>query len=209
MPAYRRSPALHHWSTSRRSNIDELRRARSLVSHAGPGSGAGRPPQAGTQQLNEAMVLRVVAEFQGFVRDLFDLATITMIRGSGCAPRHEAQLILAATRGRAVDRRSPNLEAIKGDAERLGITDVRSRLAGKNLRHSDDAKALTDLVGLRNALAHDNQDQLRNLSRSGVRPTMLFVSRSQSVLGRHARALDQVVWNHLTHFFPATDPWSS
>ncbi len=206
MPIYRKSPAFAEWHALRRANVDELLRAHSLVGNVGPGS--GRPPKAGTQQLNEALVLRVVTEFQGFVRDLLDLATIRMVRSSGCSFQYQAQLISAATRDRLIDRGNPHLDAIKRDAGRLGIPKLGSQLDSKNPRHATDAAALKDLVDLRNALAHDDQDKLLALSRSGVRPTIGYVRASQAVLGRHARALDRVMWDHLIGLFPAVDPWS-
>jgi hypothetical protein len=120
-------------------------------------------------QLNEALVLRVVTEFQGFVRDLFDLATIKMVRASGCVHRYQAQLISAATRDRLIDRGNPHLEAIKRDADRLGIAQLGFRLGAENPRHATDAAVLKDLVELRNALAHDDEGKPLALSRSDVR----------------------------------------
>jgi hypothetical protein len=208
MPVYRKSPALEEWRTSRLANIDELRRAHSLVGNAGPGTGAGRPPKAGTQQLNEALVLRIVSEFQGFVRDLLDLATIKMIRGAGCSAQFQPQLISAATRDRMIDRGNPHLDAVATDVGRLGIGQLRSQMQVKNNHHALDVPALKDLVELRNALAHDDQDKVLTLAKAGVRPTMGYVRASHSVLTRHARALDRVVWDYLVVLFPSADPWS-
>jgi hypothetical protein len=70
---------------------------------------------AGTEQLNEVLVLRVTAEFQGFVRDLLDLATIKIVRGSGCGLPYQAQIIAAMSRNRVIDRGNPRLEAIEED----------------------------------------------------------------------------------------------
>src|ERR1700685_2271778 len=98
--SYRRSPALAEWFGSRRANTDELLRAHAIVGNVGPGKGPGRPPKGGTEQLNEALVLRVTTEFQGFVRDLLDLTTIKVVRGSGSGPAYQAQIIAAMTRNR-------------------------------------------------------------------------------------------------------------
>ncbi len=185
--------------TSARTRADWQRRA---------GRWAGRPPKAGTQQLNEALVLRVVTEFQGFVRDLLDMATIRIIRGAGCAPQYQPQLIAASTRDRMIDRGNPHLDAIVSDASRLGLAQLRNLLNAHNGHHADDVLALKNLVEMRNALAHDNQDKLLALSRSGLRPTLGYVRSTQVVLSRHARALDRVVWDHLVGLFPAADPWS-
>lgn len=188
--------------------MGELLRAHAVIGNVGPGSGSGRPPMAGTQQLNEALVLRIVTEFQGFVRDLLDLTTIKLVRGSGCASNYQAQLIAAVSRDRSIDRGNPQLDALKKDASRLGIAPLGSQLLSKNPKHSSDANHLKGLVELRNALAHDDQDKLLDLSRLGVRPTIGYVKASHACLGRHARALDKVVWDHLRSLFPAVDPWS-
>lgn len=208
VPSYRHSPAFNDWRTARRSNVDELRRAHALVGNAGPGTGAGRPPKAGTQQLNEALVLRTVTEFQGFVRDLLDLAAIKIVRGAGCSVQYQPQLISAATRDRMIDRGNPHLDNVKKDAGRLGIAKFGSQLAAKNKHHATDTVALTSLVELRNALVHDDQDKVLTLSKAGVRPTLGYVRASHTVLTRHARALDRVVWDHLVALFPTLDPWN-
>jgi hypothetical protein len=206
--SYRRSPALTTWRTERRANVAELRHAHALIGNAGPGSGPGRPPKAGTQQLNEALVLRIVTEFQGFVRDVMDLATIRLVRGSGSLGPYQAQLISAASLGRMIDRGNPHLDNIRLDAARLGIAQLGSRLQAKSPHHAEDARALKELVELRNALVHDDQDKLLALSRSDLRPTVRYTTTSLTVLDRHAHALDRVVWDHLVGLFPADDPWS-
>jgi|GEM_PF-2853156 len=162
---------------------------------------------AGTQQVNEALVLRIVTEFQGYVRDLLDLAVATVVYGSG-ATRHRATLASAISSDRWIDRGNPHLDAVRKDAARLGIASLGSQLLVKNPKHDGDARLLKELVELRNALAHDDRDKLRRLSRRGIRPTIGYVNVSQACLDRHARALDRVVWDHLKGLFPATDPWS-
>lgn len=207
MPTYRRSPALVEWFGSRRAKIDELLGAHATVGSVGPGSGPGRPPKAGTEQLNEALVLRVTTEFQGFVRDLLDLATIKIVRGSGCESAYQAQIIAAMTRNRMIDRGNPRLDAIEADLNRLGLQRVRQQLGAKNPSHAADVARLQQLVELRNALAHDDQDKLRSLSRAGTRATKQYVTVTRACLGRWAAALDKVVWDYLYGSF-STDPWS-
>jgi hypothetical protein len=193
---YRESPALTGWRTSRLANVEELRRAHAVIGK-GPDSQADRPPMTGTHPLSEALLLRVVTEFQGFVRDLLDLATIELVRGSGCASNYRAQLISAISRDRWIDRGNPHLEAIERDAARLGIAPLKSRLLAKNSKHDNDVKLLKELVELRNALAHDDRDKLLDLSRRGARPTLDYASAAHAGLDRHAHALDEVVWDHL------------
>lgn len=208
MLTYTRSPALVEWFGSRRANVDELRRAHAAVGNVGPGAGPGRPPKAGTEQINEALVLRVTTEFQGFVRDLLDLTAIKIVRGSGCTPPFQAQLITMSTRDRLIDRGNPHLDAIKDDFSRLGMPGIGAALAAKNNLHAADAATLKQLVELRNALAHDDSDKVLALSHRGIRATKAYATGCRASLGRTARALDQVVWDHLLGVFPAAHPWS-
>jgi hypothetical protein len=79
----------------------------------------------------------------------------------------------------------------------------------RNPKHDSDAKLLRELVELRNALAHDDRDKLLDLSSRGARPTMRYVNAAHTCLDRHARALDEVVWDYSSGLFPASDPWSA
>jgi hypothetical protein len=196
------------WLTARQAKIDELRRAHAVVGNVGPGSGAGRPPKRGTQQLNEALVLRIVTEFQGFIRDLLDLGTLRIVRGAGALPRYQTQLISAASHDRAINRGNPNMDSIRRDVERLGITQLGAELGKHNMKHSADVATLRELVELRNALAHSDDDRLARLARQGIRPSIGYVEASTRCLRRHARAFDKVLWNYLLSLFPGTDPWS-
>lgn len=150
-----------------------------------------------------------MTEFQGLVRDLLDEATSKMISGAGCAAQYQSQLITAATWNRMIDRGNPHLDAIVADADRLGISQLRSRMRAINSQHASDATVLASLVELRNAVAHGDRDKMQRLSQAGVRATLTYVRASQAVLDRHARALDHVVWDHLVALFPDTDPWRS
>jgi len=148
-----------------------------------------------------------VTEFQGFVRDLLDLATIKSVRSSGCSHQYHAQLISAATRDRWIDRGNPHLETIKKDTDRLGISQLGARLQARNPQRASDVLALKELVELRNAVAHGDEGKLLILSRSGLRPTIGYSKTNYGVLNRVARALDEVVWDRLNGLFPGTDPW--
>ena len=208
LPNYTRSPALAEWFNSRRANVDELIRAHAAVGNAGPGAGAGRPPKAGTEQINEALVLRITTEFQGFVRDLLDLTTIKIVRGSGCATQFQAQVIAMGSRDRMIDRGNPHLDAIKKDFGRLGLANVGADLAATNPKHAEDKAALQTLVELRNAIAHDDRDKLASFASDGITATKGYATTARASLGRIARALDGVAWDYLLQAFPAVHPWS-
>lgn len=68
--SYTRSDPLKDWFGLRREAIDTLAAAHTAMGEvAGPG-----PPLKLGKPVAHAYVLRVVAEFQGFARDLHDLA---------------------------------------------------------------------------------------------------------------------------------------
>jgi hypothetical protein len=195
------------WRTSRLANVAELRRAQGLLDTAGPGS-AGSSARTGTHPVSEALILRIVTEFQGYVRDLLDLATGALVRGSGSALEHQTRLTSAMSRDRWIDRGNPHLGTVRRDAERLGIASLGSRLSARNPTHDGDTGFLRGLVELRNALAHDDRNKLRRLLHGGIRPTIGYADAAHACLDRYVRALDEVVWDHLIGLFPAVDPWS-
>jgi hypothetical protein len=111
------------------------------------------------------------------------------------ASTYQAQLVAAVSRDRWIDRGNPHLDAIGKDASRPGIALLGSQLLYKNPNHRSDARLLTELIGLRNALVHDDQVKLLSLSQRGARPTISYINAAYACLGRHARALDKVVWD--------------
>jgi hypothetical protein len=66
------SKALALWRTERTRHLDELLGAHRLV------GGTGRGRRWRTSALNEALVLRLAAEFQGFARDLHGAMPLTV-----------------------------------------------------------------------------------------------------------------------------------
>jgi len=154
------------------------------------------------------LILRIVTEFQGFVRDLLDLAVVNLVRRSGSSAEYHAHLTSAISGGRWIDRGNPHLAAVGKDMARLGLTPLSSRLSAKNARHASDARLLSELIELRNALAHDDRDKALDLSRRSVSATMPYLDLAHACLDRYAHALDEVVWDHLSTVFSAADPWS-
>lgn len=172
--------------------------------------GPGRPRELG-RPVAHAYVLRVVAEFQGFVRDLHDLAAERMVDLAGPAVPFRPLLIAAATEGRFIDRGNADVRSIEHDFRRLGISGLNGRLQTRTSRWAPpndrgDRTVYQDLIELRNALAHGNQGQLDRLRSRGVADTVTWARRTLPALNRTARALDRTVWDHLRETF-ASDPW--
>ena len=173
--------------------------------------GPGRPLEFG-RPVAHAYVLRVVAEFQAFARDLHDLAAESMVRMSGVGANSQAMLIAAATLGRMIDRGNADLRSLEQDFRRIGISGINSRIASLSARWTPattwrgDRAYYQDLIELRNALAHGNQQQLDRLRSKGVLDTVSWARDRLPGLGRTARALDRVVWDHLHSAF-GRNPW--
>lgn len=175
--------------------------------------GRGRPLELG-RPLAHAYVIRVVAEFQAFTRDLHDLGAEILVAGSTQDQRYRPRLTVAVTEGRSVDRGNADLRSLQGDFRRLGLSDLNQGLGDRNSRWSrqdkpkrrGDKASYDDLLRLRNALAHGNQKQLDVLRSQGVADTVTWARARLPGLDRTAKAMDRLVWDHLVDTFGA-DPW--
>jgi hypothetical protein len=129
------------------------------------GSGPGRRWR--TEQLNWALVLRLAAEFQGFARDLHDLAVDEFVAVSARGdPALTGVLRALATRGRALDRGNAHPSALGDDYGRLGLTFWDAlRTADHRARSWQDD--LSALIRARNAIAHADEGALIKLRDEG------------------------------------------
>ncbi len=206
--AYRPSFARKRWQADRGAALDVLARAHVEL---GEVDGPGRPLKIG-RPIAHAYVLRLVAEFQGFARDLHGLAVDRLVELSRSDPRSQPLLVAAATEGRFIDRGNADLRSIRNDFRRLGITELDTKLAARNgywrasPRRRGDRSSYGDLIEVRNALAHGNEGQLRALRSRGVLDTVTWARSRLPGLDRFAHALDRVVWEHLEDTF-GTEPW--
>ncbi|MEQ8717772.1 MAG: hypothetical protein RIE08_09190 [Acidimicrobiales bacterium] len=206
--AYRSSVALTRWLGDRRAAIDTV-----AIAHAATGEvdGPGRPLEIG-RPLAHAYILRVVAEFQAFARDLHDLAAEKSVEMAGVTTGYQALLVTAATEGRSIDRSNADLRSLTNDFRRLGLTGLKGKLATRDrfwettASRRGDAARYADLIQLRNCLAHGNQTQLDLLRHAGVTDTVTWCRNRLPGLDRTARALDRVVWEHLKATF-SREPW--
>ena len=206
---YRRSLPLERWCGERRAAIDVLAQAHAELGEVS--RRRGRPLEIGRPAAH-AYLLRVVAEFQGFVRDLHDLASDKLVEMSGPDVRFQSLLVAAATEGRRIDRGNADLGSIRYDFMRIGLADLDPRIARHNgywnagSRRRGDKAYYGELIELRNALAHGNQRQLDGLRRRGVRDTVTWARSRLAGVDRFACALDRAVWDHLRETF-GTEPW--
>lgn len=125
---YHESFPLERWHGARREAIDTLAAAHVAM---GEVEGPGRPLEIG-RPIAHAYVLRVVAEFQAFSRDLHDLAAEKTVELSGAMPEHRPLLTTATTEGRYIDRGNADLRSLASDFKRIGISGVSRKTGALN-----------------------------------------------------------------------------
>ena len=204
---YAPSVPLLTWLGRRRDAIKAVAAAHAAI---GEVAGPGRPLEAG-RPVGNMYVIRVVAEFQGFVRDVYDLAAERTVALAAPDPRYVPLLIEAMTSGRRIDQANADLRGMTQDFRRLGITGLAAGIGARNSWWSrqtgrSDQAYYQDLIELRNALAHGNQGQVDRLRARGVADTVGWARARLPGLDRTARAVDRVVWDHLVTTF-GVEPW--
>lgn len=208
--AYAPSFPLQRWRTDRRAAIDTLAEAHA---HIGELDGPGRPLEVG-RPVAHSYIVRVIAEFQAFARDLHDLAIQAIVDGSAASPNFRALLTSAAREGRGIDRGNAGLRTLQSDFRRLGLQGLQGEIQqrdgywkGDDAHHRRGDKAYyEDLIKLRNAIAHGNQHDLDELRQHEVRDTVSWARDRLPGLDRMARAMDRAVWDHL-RTATGNEPW--
>lgn len=200
---YRPSTPLRTWLGPRRATIRTLQVAQAAV---------GRPSET-ARPLAHAYVLRVVAEFQAFTRDLHDLTVFRLAQLSGACDQVASLLVTAMTAERRIDRGNADLRNLATDFRRLGVEGLSDRIGAANPRWSSgprgDQADYSDLVRLRNCLAHANERRLDDLRGEQILDTVSWTRARLPGLDRIARALDRIVWDHLSTLpgTSETEPW--
>src|SRR5256885_11712404 len=95
---YSHSYALRRWLGPRRDAIGALARAHAWLAEI---DGPGRPLEVG-RPVAHAYILRMVAEFQAFARELHDVAVRTIVGLSGADGILRMVLFAGATEGRMI-----------------------------------------------------------------------------------------------------------
>lgn len=188
MVPYRPSAPLRAWRGPRRALLDGL------------AASATSPP------LREAYVVRVVAEFQGFARDLHDEAVVRLVTLSKARAAHHGALRRAATAGRRLDATNPSLETLERDFARLGLHDLERRLKATVPHWPAVERQLRLLLDLRNAVAHGDERGRVRVRRRGAVATLAWVGRTRSHLDTVANAIDHLLWDQLERTF-GREPW--
>ena len=188
------STALDEWQGKRRARLERLSAAHALV----------RNPvnRLNPEYLNWTMLLAVASEFQGFARDLHDLAVEAFVVAAAPGNVRLAGVIRRRlVHSRALDSRNPQPDALAEDFGRLGLPLWRS------LGDPPERTSLATLLTARNAVAHADVEKLDAIRVSGHRLTVQTIKRWRGDLDALAAAMDACVATHHASLFASAKPW--
>lgn len=192
------SSALTTWRGTRSARLDRLVQTRLMVNWSA---------RWAADELDQALVLRVASEFQGFARDLHDEA-IELI-GEAVAPgdRHRQLLLgLPYQAARRLDPGNTDVRALSQDFKLFGLTLWSDLEQGDPSQAAGWKAAVEALNTARNGLAHDDAAKIQASERAGWPVSLASVQRWRESLDGLVAAMDHVVGTHLTAKF-ATAPW--
>jgi hypothetical protein len=195
------SVALASWKADRRQRLDELLAAHQTVGGVGPGR------RWRTRELNWALTLRLAGEFQGFARELHDLAVDHFVDSVSAGNVQLGKVLEQRTRtNRKLDRGNAQPGSLGSDFALLGLT-LWPALERADPRAPDWNVSLERLNTARNAIAHVDQDALDQLALAGHAVTLTAVRAWQRDLDRLAATMDDVVSAYLDGLLGGGRPW--
>lgn len=195
------SSAISLWRIERADRLDQLLLAHRLV------GGPARGRRWRTAALNEALMLRLAAEFQGFARDLHDLTCDRF--ASWTAPTNVAVESVIRNRlreGRDLDRGNAHPGSIGKDFGRFGF-DVWPALASRDPSSTGHKQSLERLNTSRNAVAHADASALASLRAQGFPLVLKTYNQWRRDLDALAGNLDVEVSQQFGRLFARPAPW--
>lgn len=190
------SLALATWRSDRSKRLDEI-----VAAHQAVG-GTGRGRRWRTNELNRALTLRLAGEFQGFARDLHDLAAEYMATAVSSGNSTLEQVILKqASARRLLNERNASPDTLAQDFGRFGLT-LWTTLSQASPRSPGWKDSLSKLNAARNAIAHADDAKLKNLQ-----VTLRVVRKWRSDLDLLAGCMDDVVSTYLDGLIGQGRPW--
>jgi hypothetical protein len=195
------STALTSWQEDRRRHLDELLGAHELVGGSAPGR------RWRTAALNEALILRLAAEFQGFARDLHDQASDVFAAWiAPSSPTVQRVIRNRLVEGRELERSNAHPGSIGRDFGRFGF-EVWRELHRRDRRTAEHNISLGLLNDARNGFAHSDDAKLAGLREKGhplVLRTFRLWRRDLDIL---AANLDAETSGQLARLFDQRHPW--
>ncbi len=195
------SSSLSTWASARTDRVRRLRAAHQALGGTGPGR------RWVTDELNQALILRLASEFQGFARDLHDEAGLFV--AECVAPGNlsvQDSLRIPYTFNRKLNQGNADPGTLGSDFGLFGIV----LWAGLQARFQDRAKdwnyKLAALNMARNGIVHDDAAKVARVQADGWPFTLRSVDRWKAALDGLARGMDHVVSGQLKLVY-GTSPW--
>jgi hypothetical protein len=187
------SNSLTAWLKLRTAKLDEIESAHQAV------GGSARGRRYATEQINQAYLVMVSSQFQGFCRDLHsECVDFLVVRSGGLGGLGAAMAGLASQR--KLDFGNPNPGNLGMDFGRLGM-EFWTVVSTWDMRVTTWQKRLQGLNEWRNAIAHQD---FTKVGRSVVR--LAEVRQWRSTCQGLARTFDKALSAHLRSLAGVT-PW--
>lgn len=190
------SASLQLWLSDRAVALQEIQAA-----HASVG-GTGRGRRYATQQINQAYVMLLSGQFQGFCRDLHTECVDHFV-GAASPPVLQGLLRSGFLRERKLDRGNPSPGNVGEDFNRLGLRfwDI---INAHDSRSAQRQKHLETLNAWRNAIAHQNFDPAKLGGKTSVQ--LVEVRQWNTACDGLAQVFDAVLRRHLSSIL-GNPPW--
>ncbi|MFI5458379.1 MAG: HEPN domain-containing protein [Isosphaerales bacterium] len=179
------------WTTTRRSELNEIERAHTAI------GGTKRGRRYATQQINQAYVVLVASQFQGYCRDLHT-ESVQYLVPKVTPLNFQASIRELLTQGLQLNRSNAQPGSIGADFGRFGV-DFWTELEMNDPRNEVRKTQLVKLNDWRNAIAHQD---FRGKGTLHLRQ----VWRWRTTCQRLARSFNEVMRHHLQNL-TGTSPW--
>jgi hypothetical protein len=183
------------------TGVGRLRAAHQALGGTGPGR------RWVTDELNQALILRLASEFQGFARDLHDEAGVFVVeRVAPGDSRVQDSLRIPYTFNRKLNQGNADPGTLGSDFGLFGIALWAQLQARFQHRAKDWNQKLAALNMARNGIVHDDAAKVARVQSDGWPFTLRSVDRWKAALDALARGMDQVVGGQLKLVY-GTSPW--
>jgi hypothetical protein len=158
--------------------------------------------------VNWALTLRLAGEFQGYARDLHDLAVDHfVVHGAGANVALRSTLRNLLTKNRLLDKGNAHPGSLGDDFQRLGLALWPALRIAKSAHAEKWRDKLEALNQARNAIAHAEEGKIAALANAGYPINVRTIRSWKSSLHGLVDSMDSVVSEYLDSLFMTGKPW--